>query len=216
MTMANDMTTADGFAVAERSGGLIIGKLLKFINGHYVADKTEPVALGTELVALNVVTCWTKWQDGKPDHRITHPGQCHPERDELPDRDETAWEEGLDGKPSDPWRDARYVHLVNPRTGAEFTFVTDSHGGRKGVGELKSSVANVRFAHPGAVPVVQLRSTTFPTRHGPKPRPQFEIVGWKTKSSSTSAMAEITDQRQQKIENKTSRTKIDMDDEIPF
>ena len=32
------------------------------------------------------------------------------------------WSPGLNGEPADPWKDTRYLHLVNPRTGADLTF----------------------------------------------------------------------------------------------
>jgi hypothetical protein len=213
--MSNDLTRAgDGFDVPERGGGnLIIGKLLKFNSGAYTADKTEPVPIGTTLAAVSVTTAWVHWADGRPtEHRITLPGQTHPERDDLPDQDEDQWEEGLNGEPADPWRDTRYLQLIDPRTGADFTFVSDSYGGRRAVGELKSQIANVRFAHPGAVPIVQLSTTTMKTNYGPKPRPQFKVVSWKGgggKAEPAPAMTQIEHQREPTKANA-------YDDEIPF
>ena len=86
--------------------------------------------------------------------------------------------------PSDPWRDTRYLRLIDPRTGQDYTFVTDTYGGRKAVGELKSQISNVRFAYPGAVPLVQLGSTMMKTSFGLKPRPEFKVVGWRNKGNA--------------------------------
>jgi hypothetical protein len=178
---------ADGFSVAESTGSnLIVGKMVKFTtDSKYKVDKADLLPDNTRLVALNVTTAWVKWADNKPiEHLITLPGQLHRDRDELPDQDKATWEPGLNGEPSDPWRDTRYLRLIDPRTGQDFTFVSDTYGGRKAVGELKSQITNVRFAYPGAVPVVQLGSTMMPTSYGLKPRPEFKVVGWRNKGSA--------------------------------
>ena len=52
------------------------------------------------------------------------------------------------------------------------------------MGELKSQISNVRFAYPGAVPVVQLGSTMWKTGFGLKPRPEFKVIGWRNKGNA--------------------------------
>ena len=185
--MAENSQFVDGFSVAEKAGNsAIFGKMLKFtIDGKYKVDKTNYLPNNTTLVAIDVVTAWVKWQDGKPiEHRVTQPGQVHPDRADLPDRDESTWEPGINGQPADPWRDTRYLRLIDPRTGQDYTFVTDTYGGRKVVGDLKSQISNVRFACPGAVPLVQLGSTMMKTAFGLKPRPEFKVVGWRDNNNS--------------------------------
>jgi hypothetical protein len=184
--MRSNLERVDGFTVAEKAGNnLIVGKMLKFtIDGKYKVDKADILPDNTSLVAIDVTTGWVNWQDGKPqEHRVTHPGQLHPDRADLPDQDKATWERGLNGEPADPWRDTRYLRLIDPRTGQDYTFVTDTYGGRKAVGDLKSQIANVRFAYPGAVPVVQLGSTMMQTAFGLKPRPEFKVVGWRNKNN---------------------------------
>jgi hypothetical protein len=179
--MANNSQFVDGFSVAEKAGNTkIFGKMLKFtIDGKYKVDKTDILPDNKTLVAIDVTTGWLKWQGDKPiEHRITQPGQVHP------DRDESTWEPGINGHPADPWRDTRYLRLIDPRTGQDYTFVTDTYGGRKAVADLKSQISNVRFAYPGAVPVVQLGSTMMKTAFGLKPRPEFKVVGWRDNNNS--------------------------------
>jgi hypothetical protein len=185
--MRNNLAKVDGFTVEEKAGNnLIVGKMLKFtIEGKYKVDKADILPDNTTLVAIDVVTTWLKWHDDKPvEHRITKPGQVHPDRADLPDQDEGKWEPGINGQPADPWRDTRYLRLIDPRTGQDYTFVTDTYGGRKAVGDLKSQIANVRFAYPGAVPVVQLGSTMMKTSFGLKPRPEFKVVDWRNKGNA--------------------------------
>jgi hypothetical protein len=189
--MANDITlaNADGFAVAENAGAsMIVGKMVKFLDGRFTVDKTEPLPATTTLVAVSAVTAWVHWDDNRPvEHRVTQVGQTHPYRDELPDQDKTKWPPGLNDEPSDPWRDTRYLRLIDPNTGADYTFVTDSFGGRRAVGDLKQQIANVRMAHPGAMPLVQLASTMMKTRFGQKARPDFKIVGWRGRKDDIGA-----------------------------
>ena len=94
------IANADGFAVAETAGSsTIIGKMLKFNDSRYIADKTETLPEGTTLVAGSVITAWVHWEDKRPiDHRVTHVGQSHPLRDELP-------EDGMATRPQ--WRAER-------------------------------------------------------------------------------------------------------------
>ena len=122
------------------------------------------------------------------------------------------WPPGLNDEPSDPWRDTRYLRLMDPKTGADYTFTTDSYGGRRAVGDLKSQIANVRSVHPVALPIVQLTSTMMPTKFGQKPRPDFKIVDWR-------GFRETTPPRDAgkptgKIASPAKAD--DMDDEIPF
>ena len=183
-TVTNNSNQADGFSVAEKGGNnMIVGKMQKFtIDGKYKVDKADILPDNTSLVAIDVITAWVKWDDGKPiEHRITRPGQLHPDRADLPDQDESIWEPGINGEPADPWKDTRYLRLIDPRTGQDYTFVTDTYGGRKAVGDLKSQINNVRFAYPGAVPVVQLSTTMMKMAFGLKPRPEFKVIGWRNK-----------------------------------
>jgi hypothetical protein len=198
--MSELVTSNDGFAVKENSASnLIDGKLVKF-NEKYLADK---VAMESDdlvpLAVMGIATVWVHWKDNRPtEHLVTQTGQNHPLRDELGDLDESEWPPGLNDEPSDPWRDTRYLRLVHLKTGAGYTFVTDSKGGIRATADLKAAVARVRFANPGAVPVIQLATTTWKTKYGQKTRPDFKVIGWRGP------------------QGQTSLTKDDMDDSIPF
>ena len=178
---------ADGFAVGEKPANImIVGQMIKFDSGIYKVNKTETLPPDIELVAIDATTAWVKWREKRPiEHHITQPGQQHPDRDDLPDKNKAEWEIGLDGQPIDPWKNTRYLRLINPLTGADYTFVTDSIGGCRGISDLKSQIRNVRYAHPNALPLIKLRTTTMKTRYGLKPRPLFEVIGWRGKSGPT-------------------------------
>jgi hypothetical protein len=181
--MANNVISTvanDGFSVQEKaSSSSIIGRLVKFVDGQFRTDKVEILPIGTRLVANAVVTAWMHWVDGKPvDHLVTQPGQLHPDREDMPELDPANWPPGLNSEPNDPWKDTRYLHLIDRQTGADYTFVTDSFGGRRAIAELKSQIANVRSAHPMAIPMVALGSVPWKTKFGTKLRPQFNVVEW--------------------------------------
>jgi hypothetical protein len=187
LEMSSSYPQPDGFSVAEKAGSnLIFGKMVKFtVDGKFKIDKADTLPDYTHLVATDVTAAWVNWRGGKPlEHRITYPGQLHPDREDLPDQDKASWERGLNGEPADPWRDTRYLRLIDPRTGQDYTFVTDTYGGRKALGDLKSQIGNVRFAYPGAVPLIQLCSTMMKTAFGLKPRPEFKVIDWRNKNDS--------------------------------
>jgi hypothetical protein len=176
LTIQND----DGFDVQERAGNFIIGGMIKYFNHVYTLNKTEPLPPDLTLLVISITTCWVRWWDHAPtEHRVTRSGQLHPQREDLPDQDKTLWQPGLGGNPADPWKDTRYMHLINLQTGQDYTFVTDASGGRMAIGELKSSIRNVRVAHLGAMPIIRFRTGTFKSKQfGLVPRPICEIVDW--------------------------------------
>jgi hypothetical protein len=71
----------------------------------------------------------------------------------------------------------------------------------------------VRFAYPGAVPIVQLGSTMMKTAFGLKPRPEFKIVGWRNKGN---APVQLTHGPQNKPpEQNLSEIEAPFNDQIP-
>src|SRR6266516_2505880 len=172
--MSNDLVTTgnDGWAeaAAEASERVLRGTLLKFSDWKWSAGKeATPIEDGRQLVALGTAAAWVKWADGKPnEYRMRLAGRSLPEREELGDLDETEWEAGPDGKPRDPWQSTRFVYLVDPETAEAFTFSTSSWGGRSAVVDLADQIARMRFAHPNAVPIVELGATPMVTRFGRK------------------------------------------------
>jgi hypothetical protein len=176
--------SAGGWDEVPEAGSLIVGFRIKFDFNHTCWEidgtKIAPDAEDTFAV-VGVKLAWLKWgPDKRPTQRVTQPGQRHPERNDLPDNDEDEWPLGLDGKTAeDPWKDVRYVYLINTATAEECTFVTDTYGGRRAVSDLKSQIANARRVRPGAVPIVKLSVATMPTKFGTKPRPQLKVTDWR-------------------------------------
>jgi hypothetical protein len=197
--------TDDGFAVEEKSGeSLICGKMIKFAEGNYTIDKVETLPGDTQLIALAMATVWVHWEAGKPaDHRITCAGEAHPDRNDLPDQDESLWPPGLNDQPQDPWKDTRYVHLIDPKTGSDYTFITDSIGGRRAVSELRRQIGNMRAMYPAAVPIVMFGRAEMKTRFGKKLRPDFKVVAWRNGQPQQAPQAQPP-------------KAVDMDDDIPF
>ena len=199
----------DGFVVREKPSGLIRGTAFRFVDGNYIytGNRGDEIPGNTRLVAAGMVTAWQRWVARElAEIRVTPDVGYHPSRETLPDDDPTLWPIGRNGKPSDPWADARYVYFVHPVSAAEFTFCTSTWGGRTAVSQLKTQVQTVRRVHFHAVPLVTLASATMPTRHGPKPRPQFDVVEWRNAGDGALPA----------IEPSTPNWGRDLDDEIPF
>jgi hypothetical protein len=185
--MTNDLAitrNTDGWndVAAEANERVLRGTLLKFADWNWTRGKeTEPVKRGTQLVAIGTAAAWVKWKGGKPtETRLREPGTKMPDREELGDLDTTQWEVGPDNKtPRDPWRNTRFVYLVDPHSAEALTFSTSSWGGREAVISLGDSIARMRLAHPNAMPIVALEAAPMITRYGRKSKPTFKIVGWK-------------------------------------
>jgi hypothetical protein len=203
-----DRGGGDGFGVREKPAGLIRGTAFRFTDGKYFYTGSREVIPGnTQLVAIGMLTAWQKWLNQElVDLRITPDGGYHPSREALPDDDPALWAIGKNGKPSDPWADARYVYFVHPVSAAEYTFCTSTWGGRTAVSQFKNEVQSVRRMHPQAVPLVTFASTIMPTQHGPRPRPQFLVIEWRNTEGGTVSA----------IEPATPSWGRDLDDEIPF
>jgi hypothetical protein len=213
----------DGFEIAanEAAGdGLIEGDVIKYVDGAYRRGK-DKAAMDPheEFVAVGTKRAWTKWVEGTRERVIIQqPDVRYPDRDELDDLDKEKWPLGLAGTPTDPWVDARYVTLMNPKTARVDTFITRSMGGARGVIELSKAIARCRSAVPGAPPVVKLATAPWPTRYGLKSRPRFEVIRWVGGNVSGNAATVSTPQGPNLSPAGAAAKTIDaeLDDEIPF
>jgi hypothetical protein len=204
-------------AAEEASERVLRGTLLKFGDGRWSRGKEGlDVPNGISLVALETAAGWVRWSGGKPDaYRMREPGRQLPDREELGDLDKTQWEPGPDGTtPRDPWQNTRFVYLVDPQTAEAFTFSTSSWGGRGAVSDLGDQIGRMRFARPGAVPLVELASAPMVTKFGRKSKPFFKVVGWKHNGSESNVVAQIEPPKPRPAT--AAKTAELVDDNIPW
>ena len=150
--MTTELTTYtadDGWdeAAAETSGRAIQGTLLKFNDWKWTPGKEAlPLPEGTRLVAVKTAAAFVRWEDKRPVEYIwREKGKPLPDREALSMWDDRSeWEIGLSGDKEDPWRDTRYVYLIDPTTMTAYTFSTHSTGGRNAVRDLGDNIARVR------------------------------------------------------------------------
>jgi hypothetical protein len=184
----NELTTYtadDGWdeAAAETSGRAIQGTILKFNDWKWTPGKEAlPLPEGTRLVAVKTGAAFVRWEDKRPVEYIwREKGKSLPDREDLSMwEDRSAWEIGLSGDKEDPWRNTRYVYLIDPTTMTAYTFSTHSTGGRNAVRDLGDNIARVRKMrnNPNLVPLVELSAEVMPTKYGKKSKPLFRIVEW--------------------------------------
>jgi hypothetical protein len=208
-------------AAVEANERVIKGTLLKFADGRWTKGKEgTPVEDGTRLVAVSTAAACVKWVNSKPvEYRMRQPGSRLPDREELGDLDEAAWETGPDGEPRDPWQSTRFVYLVDPMTAEAYTFSTSAFGGRTAVSDLADQIQRMRFARPGAVPVVELRAAPMLTKFGRKSKPWFKVVGWRSGGSDEANGASSPDGTPpplKQVSNAATETAQVLDDDIPF
>jgi hypothetical protein len=175
------------------------GTYFKFSkDGKFVkSSDDEEIPEGTEFVVIydQAQGGWVKFMGrGNPPVRKQGPlfaGFVPPSREELGDTNESEWEEGLSGKPADPWQFQLLLPLQDVKTGELFIFQTTSITGRRAVDRLIQSCARMMTAEPEVYPVIKLRITGFDHRDervGWVKVPAFERVG-KTPKPDTAMVA---------------------------
>jgi hypothetical protein len=141
-----------------------------------------------------------------PDYRMgeLYAGFVPTRTEDLPDRDQSTWQLGLDGQPSDPWPHFMYLPLQRGDTGEWFTYATSSKTGRRAVGTLLKHFDRLRKSHPDMYPIVRLKTGGFNHRDprvGWVPVPVFAVVGRHPADD---------------VSKPDSSPDADMDDSIPF
>ena len=173
----------------------IIGKLLKFTkHGDWIAGEAgEEMHDDARLIIHmgDMMEGWQKWEEGRPteqrmsfirDRRPDRPNVCG--RAELGDTDHAAWEQGLDGRPRDPWMFTYMFNLMD-ETGQLYTFSNGSDGTKSALKALGESYAVVYRHRPNDFPIVTLGKSGYNHKNkqiGWVNTPFFKIVGWANRS----------------------------------
>src|SRR5262249_40954027 len=205
LTMGNE-TKSDG-SKAGAGGGWIKGWLLKFdgnSGGKWNHD-------GRPLMAIGTAECVQRWKDGKPIETITD--QPLPDVAQLNDSVPKAeWESGRDGNLRPPWQRQYIGYLIEPETGAMFTFASGTVGGKIAVQSLATCVSNTRkLRGENAAPVyplVTVGSKEMKTKFGVRVRPEFVIQGWRQLGEPSTPV--------KVIEDKTPTPTQFLNDELPW
>jgi hypothetical protein len=149
-------------------GGAIIGSLLKFSKGDWLAGPDgEEIAAGTELVAVvpGTLDGWVRWEDNRPVEQIMGllvEGFVPPVRSTLGHDDKSVWEIDAAGKPRDPWQPTIYMPMSSLNAEKVFTFTTSSDGGRRhAVGPLCKEYGGRIRQHPDELPIVKLHQGSY-------------------------------------------------------
>ena len=146
----------------------------------------EEVPVGTKLIVVFPETHhgWIKFNGpGQPPTRHMggmFSGYVPPPRSELGDNDQSLWEEGLSGKPQDPWKSQVLLPLKEAEGERLFIFQTSSATGLRAVASLISECKQMSKREPDAYPVVELAIGAFEhkdPRVGTVKKPAFKIVG---------------------------------------
>jgi hypothetical protein len=181
MAVAKPGKPADDYVsryLDEVSPASLVGRMIKFgKDGKFITpDDGEEISEDTAFVVLadETLVGFVKFNGpGEPPDRVMgllYGGFTMPARDSLGDLDQTRWQEGLDGRPSDPWQHQMYLVLQQADSKEMFTFVTGSTTGRRAVGNLLRHYDRLRRSNVDEVPVVRLRTGGY--KH------KDDRVGW--------------------------------------
>lgn len=186
-----------GDAVSQKS---IVGKLLKFSKGDYLAgENDDEIAEGTKFVANmdELMVGWIRWADNKPTDQIMGriaEGYQAPKRHELGDNDKSQWETDEQGRERDPWQFSNYLILKTPDGKDEdslFTFTTSSRGGLNAIGELCKAYGKIMRQKPDEFPVIELGVDSYnhpKKEYGRIKVPTFKVAGWAPKADFVAAL----------------------------
>jgi len=175
----------------------IVGKILKFSKGDYLAgEESELIPAGTVLTAnvAELVTGWVKWAGGKPVEHImvrVADGRKQAQRNELGDLDQTLWELDSAGTPRDPWQYTSYLPLLSA-DGELFTFASNSKGGRAAVADLCRLYARRKRNAEELLPIIALEVGSYQhsnREYGRIKFPKFGLAGWAPKAEFDEALA---------------------------
>jgi len=144
----------------------------------WVTREGQPIQ-GPVLV-IGFVTVLRRWKDGRPYYKTSLP---------LPDPEElnkaipiSEWENGLDGRPTPPWRACYVFYFINTTSGALYTLAQDHSFGVLLCYQALEEACLVMQMLRGAnvLPVAQLSKAPWKSaRWGPQTRPHFEIIDWR-------------------------------------
>jgi hypothetical protein len=174
----------------------IVGELLRFSKGDWIAGKDDTVDLGTTFTANldELMAGWIHWLDGKPIEHImvrVADGIAPKLRDELGDTDSSQWPVDKAGQSKDPWQFTNYLPLMNDK-GELFTFTTSSRGGIGAVADLARRYARHRQKHPNVFPLIALNVDSYQHKDPQLGRikfPVFEPAGYLPKADFQAALA---------------------------
>jgi hypothetical protein len=208
--LANGGSPVSAYLAAHGVG--MSGTFFKFAkDGKFrKAVDDEEIPEGTQFVVIydQIQGGWIKFMGkGTPPERKQgnlFEGFVPPDRETLGDLDQNEWEEGLSGKPADPWQFQLLVPLQNVEMGELFVFNTSSITGRRAVDSLIAACGRMQQTEPDDYPVIKLRIGGFQHRDdriGWIKTPAFERCGKAPKANTTMA---------------DTSAAADLSDEIPF
>ena len=164
----------------------IIGKLLRFTKGEFVAGQdADEIPEGTKLVVNmdSVLTGWQRWEDARPAEQLMGPiceGFQPAKRSDLGFEEKSSWEVDQNGVARDPWQFANLALMKEPgKKGELYTFTTSSKGGLGAIGRLCTEYGNEMREHDGEYPVIELGVGSYKhSNYGKIQFPEFKITGW--------------------------------------
>ena len=189
------------------------GTPLKFSKGKWYRGygNDERPADGMTLIAdvQGIMVGWRCWKDRKiVDAAVGFVAENFkpPQRNDLGDLDESAWERDANGNPKDPWVFGFYIRLTDD-DGEAYVYSATSNGARRAVFDLIKEFTKRRKKDPAhCVPVVRLMADSYRHKdYGRIDTPKLAVIDW---HDSGAAVASIP--------SPDGSDDVEMGDTIPF
>jgi hypothetical protein len=210
----------DGFGVTSFDNSRMFqGARVKFgTDGQYrVNDQVLPPLM--ELLLGSMATIAQNWHDKKLiDERRKPPEQSHAEFTDMiealnEESDPDTWELNLSGEKRPPWQVYEVAYFIDLKTAQRFTLALATVGMRIAASEIRQMVSDMRAIKGQYIfPLVKLGTLSMKTRFGNKPRPRFEVVGWRAWQSDT---PQLPGPKLEEVEKPTLSEEME-GDSIPF
>jgi hypothetical protein len=187
---SNALIPVDGFGDLDPTSSPLRGPGVRFKDGGYYTFGDKLDVAEKTFAVLELKRGWQKLaKDTPPEYLIREPGQPMPMQPVVPKDD---WPLDLNGQPAHPWKSTHYLVLLDTATGEVSTFWSNTVGGNVAIAALRDQVEFMRKCRPGAIPIVALESRDMPTQFGgTKPRPHFQISGWKAHNAEPQQLGEV-------------------------
>jgi hypothetical protein len=227
---------ADITALAAEARELVdefrVGDDVRFAKGKWsktVGEKKIEIS-ATMPFAVDVLSYkhgWIKWINRKPILKIIGrpiDGFVSPARERLGDNDKNRWPRNPKGEATDLWQETFAIVMRDLSDERVCTWTVTSYRGSRALGALLGAYVRNYKQHPGAMPVVLLKSETKPTQSfGDIEAPTLIIVDWQRfgPDASPPGMPSLPKPPLPNVQEllpptKAERVGEEIDDEIPF
>jgi hypothetical protein len=181
------MTANLGFPSGLPGDRLIRGTFARWTETANWTDR-DGLPLPTTMLVVGYTTVLQMWKNHKAEVISQHP---LPDPKELNDKIPVSeWELDKGGKPTPPWKLTYVIYMVDPQSGAIFTYANNTFGAMLAYSNLEEQIGVMRMLRGEHVfPIVRLEKRPMKTNFGMKTRPHLHPIEWHARGGAGAKLA---------------------------